>query len=81
MNEQTPFGFFPGNQGGNFPTQCQCSRELRNLNNRFSNLERQMNNLERRVRRLEFSNRPTPFGMNANQADFNSSYDNENYII
>lgn len=85
MNEQVPFGFFPGNPGGNFPNQpgqqCQCSREIRNINNRISNLERQVNMLERRVRRLEFSNRPTPYGMNANQADFNSSYDNENYII
>ena len=83
MNEQTAFGFFPGNPGGNFPGQsnCQCSRELRNINNRISNLEQQINRLERRVRRLEFSNRPTPFNASANQADFNSSYGNDNYII
>lgn len=83
MNEQTPFGFFPGNPGGNFPAQsnCQCSREIRNLNNRISNLEQQINRLERRVRRLEFGNRPTPFNTGANQTDFNSSYGNDNYII
>ena len=83
MNEQTPFGFFPGNPNnlGNFPNQCQCSRELRNVNNRLANLERQMNRLERRVRRLEIANVPTPYGISANHSDYSSSYDNENYII
>lgn len=83
MNEQAPFGFFPGNPGGNFPGQsnCQCSRELRNINNRISNLEQQISRLDRRVRRLEFGNRPTPYGVTSNGIDYNSSYDNENYII
>lgn len=83
MNEQTPFGFFPGNPGSNFPNQsnCQCSRELRNINNRISNLEQQMNRMERRIRRLEFNNRPMPYTMNSNLGDYNSAYDNENYII
>lgn len=82
MSEQTPFGFFPGNPGGNFPggQNCQCSRELRNINNRISNIEQQINRLDRRIRRLEFNNRPTPYGI-SNTSDFNSSYDNENYII
>ena len=81
MNEQTPFGFFPGNPG-NFPNQqCNCSREMRNVNNRINNLERQMNRLERRVRRLEGMNMPTPYAMGTNNNDYSSSYDNENYII
>ena len=83
MNEQTPFGFFSGNVGGNFPgsSNCQCSRELRNINNRISNMEQQINRLDRRIRRLEFGNRPTPYGFNNSQADYNASYDNDNYII
>jgi len=83
MNEQTPFGFFLGNPNNNFPIQpgCQCSRELRNVNNRISNLEQQMNRLERRIRRLEFNNKPIPYAMNSNLGDYNSAYDNENYII
>ena len=69
MNEQMPFGFFPGNPGSNFQNQsnCQCSRELRNINNRISNIEQQINRLERRIRRLEFNNRvdlPCPDGPN-----------------
>ena len=81
MNEQTPFGFFPGNPG-NFPNQqCNCSREIRNLSNRINNLERQMNILDRRVRRLERFNTPTPYAMGTNNSDYSSSYDNENYII
>ena len=83
MNEQMPFGFFPGNPGSNFQNQsnCQCSRELRNINNRISNIEQQINRLERRIRRLEFNNRPTPYGVNSIGTDFNSSYDSDNYII
>lgn len=85
MNEQTPFGFFPGNPGGNFPNQpsqqCHCTREIRNINNRLNNIENQISRLDRRVRRLEFSNRPTPYGASTNQSDFSASYDNDNYII
>ena len=81
MNEQTPFGFFPGNPN-NFPNQqCNCTREVRNLTNRVNNLERQMNRLERRVRRLENFNVPTPYAMGTNQNDYPSAYDNDNYII
>lgn len=83
MNEQTPFGFFPGNPGGSFPNQnqqCHCTREIRNINNRLSNMERQINSLERRVRRLE-SGRIMPYGANANQTEFAAAYDNDNYII
>ena len=83
MNEQTPFGFFPGNPGGNFPGQsnCQCSRELQNINNKISNIEQQINRLDRRIRRLELNNRPTPYGIDSIGADFNSSYEPDNYII
>lgn len=85
MNEQTPFGFFPGNPGSNFPNppsqQCNCFREIRSINNRINNIENQINRLDRRVRRLELSNRPTPYGDSANQTEFSSSYDSENYII
>lgn len=79
MNEQVPFGFFPGNPG-NFPNQqCNCTREVRNLTNRVNNLERQMNRLERRVRRLESFNTATPYAMG--NSDYSSAYDNDNYII
>lgn len=85
MNEQnTPFGFFPGNPGpGGFPPrqQCNCTNEIRNLNNRINNIEREINRLDRRIRRLEFGNRPSTFGPVSTQTDFTSSYDNENYII
>ena len=85
MNEQQPFGFFPGNPNGFFTNQsnqqCNCTGELRNISNRLNNMERQINRLERRVRRLELSNvSPYSAASSMNSNDF-SSYNDDNYII
>lgn len=86
MNNQGPYGFFPGNQGPSYPYpnqpsgQCNCTNQIRSINNQINNLERQINRLERRVRRLENATvTPTPYG--ANNSDFSGSYNQENYII
>ncbi len=84
MNNQNPYGFFPGNQGGFMPNpnqQCSCAPQIRSINNQLNNLERQINRLERRVRQLEYSgNMATPYSTNTNP-DFSSSYNQDNYII
>ncbi len=87
MNNQAPYGFFPGNQGGFIPNQpnnqqCNCSSQIRSINNQINNLERQINRLERRVRRLEFSNNaPTPYNTNLTNNEYPNAYDQDNYII
>lgn len=87
MNNQMPFNFPGPGGGGMMPArprppqnQCNCQNELGALNNRVNRVERQVNRLERRVRRLE-QMRPTAMGTSSMADDFNSDYDNDNYMI
>lgn len=60
MNNQVPYQFMPNWQGnpnfpGNWPNQpgrCNCTEQLRQIDNRINRLERQVRRLENRVSRL-----------------------------
>ncbi len=85
-NNQTPYGYFPGN---NFPptnpggnpngSNCNCSREINNINSRIRNLERRITRLENIIMRDESSNNGF-FNPNFISKS-NQKYNDNNYMI
>ncbi len=90
MNNQVPYQFMPGWQGGpNFPGNwpmngqggCNCREQLNQMENRLNRLERQVRRLENRISRLE-NGYPVPYTANANNdQDFGSYANNSNMYM
>ncbi len=72
-----PFGFPGMPQRPN----CNCSQELKRLENRIFNLEREMNRIRSRVNRLENNFGGTSFSSSEPENNYTSNYNPNSYNL
>ena len=60
---------------------CNCTQELRRLENRIFNLEREVNRLRTRVNRLEHNFSGTSFAANESDSNYSTNYNPNSYNL